>query len=458
MKFLSGFILFFFLFSGVFSHAQVLEIEHSKILVDTVPFKFSGSVASKNYTRYREIRIGCLNTGKKDLIISGASQSFTNDTSWLNVADNIKYPNQIKAGTYGTIVITYSAGSPFERIKITSNSKKGDEIITLIDTYKDPLEIKRNMSDYPAKLKEGEVAVFSSLIYNKGSKKIIIDSVAFPDSSLKIKTKLPITIGAGKNVPLSLTANTKGKMNFYYGGTPLFFYHEDKGFENFAKQEFSCIIVPFIQPLDQDTFNAGNIKRGTIISQTFHFINKGSFVLETGKNKSECITYDKLSVAPGESFAVTIKFNTTLIDSGKFKKEFPVLLPPFFYSNSIFITGIVSGHTPTKSDLLQSEGRMIECPTVSNDTAKSIKQKIMIRNNSGFPINITNVTVSEGAFAFSDAKTTIPAGGSFNIKFVYPTKMPGMFDKLITISYSTGDCTNGEFTYQLEIKGTIISK
>lgn len=116
---LSFFILFTFL--GIYSEAQILEIEHLKILVDTVPFKFSGSPSAKNYSRYREIRIGCLNTGKKNLLITGASQCFTNDTSWLKVADNVKYPNTIKPGAYGTISILYSVASPFEQIKITSN-------------------------------------------------------------------------------------------------------------------------------------------------------------------------------------------------------------------------------------------------------------------------------------------------------------------------------------------------
>lgn len=448
----TGFLLLF----GFQSRAQVLEIERTKILVDTIPFKFSGSPSTKNYSRYREIRIGCLNTGKSDLLFTGASQCFTNDTSWLKAADNVKFPNVIKAGAYGTIVITYSIASPFQKIKISSNSKTGAQVITLIDTYKDPIEIKRNMSDYPAKMKEGDIAIFSSLIYNTGTKKITIDSVVFPDTSLKMRTKLPLTIDPGKNAPLSLAANTKGKMNFYYGGTPVFFYHEEKGYENFAKQEFSCIIVPAIQLLDKDTFMFGSVKRGTILTQTFHYINKGSFNLETGKNKNECISYDKPLVAPGESFAVTIKFNTAVADSGKITREFAVLLPPFFYNNSIYMKGVITGPAAAKSEFLQTEERVINCPTVSSDTSKSVKRKITIKNNSGLPIMITNVTVGEGAYAFSDVKTFVAPGESFNIKFVYPTKNPGLFDKLIVISYTTGDCSKGEFSYQLEIKGNII--
>jgi hypothetical protein len=445
------------LLCSVWLNAQVLEIEHSKILVDTIPFKFTGSPSSKTYARYREIRIGCLNTGRNDLLITGASQCFTNDTSWLKAADNVKFPNIIKAGSYGTIVITYSTSSPFEKIKISSNSKTGAQVITLIDTYKDPLDIKRNMSDYPAKLREGDVAIFSSLIYNNGTKKITIDSVSFPDTSLKMRTKLPLTILPGKNEPLSLSANTKGKMNFYYGGTPVFFYHEEKGYENFAKQEFSCIVVPFIQLLEKDTFSFGNVKRGTIVTQTFHYVNKGSFDLETGKNTSECISYDKPLVKPGESFAVTIKFNTTVADSGKIMREFAVLLPPFFYTNSVYMKGVIIGPAAAKSEFLQSDDRVIECAPVSNDTARSVTRKIRIKNNSGLPIVITNVTV-EGAYAFSDAKTTIAPGEYFNIKFVYPTKNIGYFDKLINISYATRDCSNGEFYYQLEIKGNVIAK
>lgn len=442
-----------FIFSAFFANAQVLEMERNKILVDTIPFKFSGT--AKNYSRYREIRIGCLNTGKADLLFTGAQQCFTNDTSWLKAADNVRFPNVIKAGAYGTIVITYSISSPFQKIKISSNSKTGAQVITLIDTYKDPIEIKRNMSDYPAKLKEGEVAIFSSVIHNHGAQSITIDSVSFPDTSLKMRTKLPLTIEPGKNAPLSLSANTKGKMNFYYGGSPVFFYHEGKRFPNFAQQEFSCIIVPNIQLLDADTFLFGEVKRGTIISQSFRYINKGSFNLETGKNKNECISYDKPLVLPGESFTVTIKFNTTVADSGKVKREFPVLLPPFFYSNSIYMKGTITGPGVAKNELLQSE-RVIECPTVSSDTARSVKRKISIRNNSGLPVMITNVTVGEGAYAFSDVKTFVAPGESFNIKFSYPTKNAGFFDKLIVISYTTGDCSKGEFYYQVEVKGNVI--
>lgn len=445
----------FFIFCGCTSGAQVLEMERTKVIVDTIPFKFTGSPSSKNYSRYREIRIGCLNTGKADLVFTGASQCFTNDTSWMKAADNVKFPNVIKAGAYGTIVITYSIASPFQKIKISSNSKTGPQVITLIDTYKDPIEIRRNMSDYPAKMKEGEVAIFSSIIYNKGTKNITIDSVSFPDTSLKMRTKLPLTIGPGKSAPLSLAASTKGKMNFYYGGTPVFFYHEAKGYPNFAQQEFSCIIVPAIQLLDADTFLFGSVKRGTIISQTFHYINKGSFNLETGKNKNECISYDKPLVLPGESFAVTIKFNTAVADSGKIMREFPVLLPPFFYTNSVYMKGVITGPGVAKNELLQSE-RVIECATVSNDTARSVKRKIQIKNNSGLPVMITNVTVGEGAYAFSDVKTFVAPGESFNIKFTYPTKNAGFFDKLIVISYTTGDCSKGEFYYQVEVKGNVI--
>ncbi len=443
------------LFCCLSSPAQVLEMEHVKILVDTIPFKFSGSPAEKNYSRYREIRIGCLNTGKSELIFTGASQSFTNDTTWLKAADNVKFPTSIKPGSFGTIVITYSVASPFQKIKISSNSKKGPQVITLLDTYKEPIEIRRNMADYPGKAKEGDVAVFSSLIYNTGNKKITIDSVSFPDTSLKMRTKFPLVIEPGKNAPLTLAANTKGKMNFYYGGTPLFFYHEEKGYVNFAKQEFSCIIVPAIKLLDKDTFLFGTVKRGTVISHTFHYINKGSFNLETGKNKNECVSYDKPLVKPGESFAVTIKFNTAVADSGKITREFPVLLPPFFYSNSIFMKGEITGPAANKSDFLQADERVIECPTVSNDTAKSIKRKIRIKNNSGLPVMITNVTV-EGAYAFSDVKTAVAPGEYFTIKFVYPTKNAGTFDKLILISYNTGDCSYGEFYYQVEVKGNIL--
>ncbi len=445
------------IFCGFLSRAQVLEIEHLKILVDTIPFKFISSSNSKNYSRFREIRIGCLNTGTKDLLISGASQSFTNDTSWLKVADNVRYPNIIRPGSYGTFVIFYSVASPFEKIKITSNAKNGPQIISLIDTYREPVEFKRNMSDYPAKIKEGQTATFSSMIYNKSTKRITVDSVLFPDSTLKLLTSLPFVIDVGRSVSISLSANTKGKMNFYYGGIPMFFYHEENGFENFAKQEFSCIIVPDLQLLDRDTFDFGTVKRGTQISHTFHYLNKGSFSLETNKNTNECISFEKLKIEPGETFGVTIKYNTSVADSGNMMREFPVMLPPFFYSNSVFMTGFISGSAPPKSDFLQSDDRVIDCPTVSNDTARSVKRKISIKNNSGLPIRVTNVTVTEGAYAFSDVKTIIPAGGTFNIKFVYPTKVPGFFDKLITITYTTLDCSNAEFSYQIEIKGGIIA-
>lgn len=448
-------IIFLFVLFGFPSTAQVLEMERVKILVDTIPFKFSGSPDSKNYSRYREIRIGCLNTGKSELIITGASQSFTNDTSWIKAADNVKFPTSIKPGAFGTIVITYSVASPFQKFRISSNSKTGLQVITLIDTYKDPVHIKRNMADYPAKSKEGEVAVFSSIVYNTGKKKITIDSAAFPDPSLKMRTNFPIVIEPGKSAPLSLAANTKGKRNFYYGGTPLFFYHEENGYVNFVEQEFSCIVIPCIQMLDNDTFLFGSVKRGTIITHAFHYINKGSFILETGKNKNECISYDKPVVAPGETFTITIKFNTAVADSGKILREFAVLLPPFFYSNSIFMKGVITGPGISKSELLQSE-RVIECPVVSSDTSKSVKRKITIKNNSGLRVMITNVTVGEGAYAFSDVKTFVAPGESFNIKFVYPTKNPGPFEKLIIISYTTGDCSYGEFYYQVEVKGNII--
>ncbi len=452
------FFLFLSICLGFNSPAQNLVIDHLNILVDTIPFHFSGSPITKNYSRYREIRIGCVNTGKKDLIFIGAKQCFTNDTSWLKASDNVKFPALLKPGVYGEISIIYSVSSPFQRFQILSNSKTGPQAITLLDTYREQVEIKRNMNEYPAKLQEGDVANFSSLIVNYKDKRIILDSVAIPDPSLKLITKLPFSIDPGKSAPLLLMAGTSGKMNYYYGGTPVFFYHPENEFEDFVKQEFSCIIVPNVKSLGKDTFDFGSVKRGTIISSTFHFVNNGSFKLETGKNKSSCMTYDKSEVAPGENFNVTIKYNTTIADSGKTTMEFPILLPPFFYSNSVFLSGEVKGQGIKKSEVLMTDQRIINCGKISNDTAKTIKRSIRIKNNSPLPINISNVTITEGAYAFCDTHASIAPGEYFILKFAYNTKNPGSFDKVIVLSLTSGECSNGEFAYSIEVKGEVISK
>ncbi len=442
----------------LFSHAQVLEIEHLNILVDTVPFRFTGSPETKNYTRYREIRIGCLNSGKSDLFFTGAKQSFTNDTSWLKVADNVKFPAILKPGTYGEIAITYSVFSPYQRIQILSNSKTGPQIITILDNYKEPLEFKRDMKDYPAKLKEGETAHFASTIWNNGNKKITIDSVSIPDPAMQLLTKLPIVIPAGKNIAITLMASTSGKKNFYYGGSPLFFYHPENGFEDFAKQEFSCIIIPHLTSTDPDTFNFQTVKRGAIVTTTFHFKNDGTFTLESGKNKNDCITFDKESIAPGETFSVTIKYNTTLADSGKIMKEFQVLLPPFFYSNSVYLTGNIKGAGIHKDQLLLADKPARDCGTISNDTVKTLKRDFKIKNTSGLPIMISTVSTADGSYAFCDRKTEIAPGEFFVVSFVYNAKKVGAFDQTVTVAFTTGDCSTGEYYYVMKIKGNIVAK
>lgn len=452
------FLIFLYVCGGNFSTAQTLVLDHQKVLVDTIPFHFAGSPVSKNYTKYREIRIGCVNTGKKDLLFTEAKQCFTHDTSWLKASDNVKFPAVLKPGVYGEISIIYSLSSPFQRIKIFSNSKTGPQEITILDTYRERVEIKRNMIDYPAKLKEGETANFSSLIVNYNEKNIIVDSVALPDPSLKMITKLPLAIAPGKNAQISLMAGTNGKMNFYYGGTPVFFYHIENGFEDFIKQEFSCIIVPDLKLLDNDTFEFGPVKRGTIVSNTFHFINEGSFKLEPGKNKNECYTYDKTEVAPGESFSVTIKFNTSLADSGKTNKEFPILLPPFFYSTSIFFSGSVKGSRLQKDEIVQTDRRVLDCGKISSDTVKTVKRSIRLKNNSALPFTITNISITEGAYVFYDAHSAIAPGEYFTVKFAYTTKNAGFFDKLIVLSLASGACSSSEFSYTLEVKGEVIAK
>ncbi len=450
--------IFVFIASGIYAHAQLLVIDHPKVLVDTIPFRFAGSPITKNYSRYREIRIGCVNTGKKDLLFTGAKQCFPNDTSWLKASDNVKYPAILKPGVYGEISIIYSVSSPFQRIQIFSNSKTGAQVITILDTYREQVEIKRNMKEYPAKLKEGEVANFSSLIVNYHDKTITIDSVSIPDPSLQLITKLPITIDPGKNAKILLMASTNGKKNFYYGGTPVFFFHPENGYEDFVKQEFSCIIVPNIKSLDKDTFDFGSVKRGTIVSNTFHFANEGTIKLQTGKNQNDCISFDKTEVAPGESFSVTIKFNTSLADSGAITSEFPVLLSPFFYSNSVFMNGIVKGKNIQKDELLKTDRRIIDCGKISNDTVNTLKRNIRIKNNSSQPLSISNITVTEGAFAFCDTRTAVEPGEYFTVKFAYNAKKSGTFDKFIVLSYAPGDCSSGEFAYTIEVKGEVIPK
>jgi hypothetical protein len=453
------FIFFFIFYCGLFqSRAQLLIIEHPKVLVDTIPFRFSGSADLKNYSRYREIRIGCYNTGKNDLVFSGAQQSFSNDTSWLKAADNVKFPATIRPGAYGEISILYSTSSPFQRIRILSNSRTGPQTITILDTYKPQVEIKRDMSDYPAKLKEGMPANFASMIVNNSSKTIIVDSAFFPDATLKLVTHFPLTIFSGKSAPLSLMANTNGKMNFYYGGTPVFFFHPENGVEDFVTQEFSCIIIPNIQSLDKDTFNFGNVKRGTVVTNIFHFVNKGSFSLQTGKNTSECVSFDKTEVKPGESFSVTVKYNTSLADSGKITKEFSVLFPPFFYTNSVFLKGVVKGSAIHKEQLLSTEKQSTDYGVISNDTVKTLRRIIRVKNNSGVPLNITNITITSGAYAMSDLKSNVLPGEYFNVKFIYNAKTAGFFDKKIILTVSSGDCSQSEFYYTIEVKGQVITK
>lgn len=456
MKPLSLFL--FALLCGFISHAQVLEIEHLTVLADTIPFKFSGSAVAKDYSRYREIRIGCLNTGNADLIFTSAKQSFTNDTVWLKAADNVKFPNVIKPGAYGTISITYSVFSPFQRIQINSNSRTGPQVITILDNYKEAITFRREMKDYPAKLKEGETAHFASTIENNSKKNVIIDSVSISDPSLVLETKLPLTIPAGKSVGITLTATTAGKMNFYYGGSPLFFYHPENGFEDFAKQEFSCVIIPNITLQDKDTFEFGTVKRGTIVTGTFHFVNNGTFTLESGKNKSECVTFDKEKIAPGQSFTVTVKYNTTLADSGRVKREFPILLPPFFYSNTVYIVGMVKGPSVRRDELLIADQQKKDCGTVSNDTVKTLKRDFRMQNNTGLPIVVSGVTTGDGAYGFCDKKTAIAPGEYFIVTFVYNAKKVGTFERTVTIAYTPGDCSTGEFYYMLTIKGNVISK
>jgi hypothetical protein len=447
-------LLFFCL--PLFSSAQILEIEHPKILVDTIPFRFTSSPDTKNYTRYREIRIGCLNTGKNELVFSGAKQSFTNDTSWLKTADNVKFPASLKPGAYGVISITYSVATPFQRIKIISNSKTGPQIITIIDSYKELIEFKRDMSNYPAKLKEGEVAHFTSSAVNNGNKKVIVDSVAIPDSSLHLLTKLPLTIGAGKNILIALTASTAGKMNFYYGGTPLFFYHQEGGYEDFAKQEFSCIIIPNLILQDRDTFKFDQVKRGTVVSNTFHFTNKGTFTLDATKSKSECVIFDKEKIAPGESFSVTVKFNTTVADSGIITKEFQVLLAPFYYSNSVFLSGKIKGPPADKDQFLLCDEKKKSLGNISSD-AKTVKYDFKIKNNTGLPILVSGVKTAEnGSYGFCDKKTAIAPGEFFTVTLVINTKQKGYFEKIMTISYLTQDCSNGEYYFVINCNGTIL--
>ena len=456
MKFLR--LPYFFLplfFLPLFSFAQVLEIEHPKILVDTIPFRFTSSPDSKNYTRYREIRIGCLNTGKNELFFSGAKQSLTNDTNWLKTADNVKFPSSLKPGSYGTISITYSVATPFQQIKIMSNAKNGSQIITIVDSYKELIEFKRDLKDYPAKLKEGEIAKFTSSVVNNGNKKVIVDSVFLPDPSLTLQTKIPFTIGAGKSISISLTAETKGKMNFYYGGTPLFFYHVDGGYEDFAKQEFSCIIIPNLFLQDPDTFKFDAVKRGTVVTATFHFTNKGTFPLDAAKSNSDCISFDKLTIPPGESFAVTVKYNTTVADSGKISKMFPVLLPPFFYSNQVFISGRVNGNVLEKTKLLGCEENKADFGNIAS-AEKTYKHDFKVKNNSGVPIVVSSVSTGEnGSYGFRDKKTAIAPGEEFTITIVISTKQKGYFEKIMTLSYQTQDCSNGEFYYVINCKGTI---
>ncbi|MBI3511536.1 MAG: DUF1573 domain-containing protein [Bacteroidetes bacterium] len=458
MKTLFTFSLFFlFVFNAL--HSQTLELYRHDVLLDTVPFKFERSSKTYDYSKFREIRIGCLNTGKKDLVFTTAQQAVIHDTAWLPATPNVHYPNSLKPGQYGEISIIYTGNTiSVERIKIISNSRTGAEIIALHCTYKDPVTINYDNKLYNFKVKEGDLAHFNCVIMNNGTKTITVDSVSFAEPTLSVAMKLPVKVDPGKAVEVKLNGNSKGKMNFYYGGNPAFFFHADKGREDFVTQEFSCVIIPNLVFQGPDTFFVRHEKRGTTVTGEFKFVNKGSVTLDASKSGNPCIVFDKTSIAPGENFSVKVSYNTLLADSGHFTKEFPILFSPFFYSFSVYMAGEVDGKWEGKNSLVSGVDATIDYGTISNDSVKVVKRVITMKNNSGVAITVTGATTSDGAHAGCSKKDAIQPGENFQVIFIYDATHVGIFERAISITYTSADCTNGLFTKVIRVKGEVKGK
>ncbi|HTL80659.1 MAG TPA: DUF1573 domain-containing protein [Bacteroidia bacterium] len=457
MRFALTLTLFFL--TGILS-AQVLEIEHRDFLVDTIPFKFVPTSTAGVYDKVREIRIGCLNTGKTDLVFNTVQLGLKTDSSWINSSLNVRFPGSLKHGQYGEVVITWSTAlSSFNRIKILSNAKNGDQVIRLRDTYVTPLQIIKDKKAFSYKVKEGENAVFEVILVNNGTAPAIIDSMVMPAPSLKLLSTLPLTLDPGAQEHVSLEGITKGMMNFYNGGSPTFYFHCKGSYEDFAQQAVSCVIIPNIVASESDTFSFGSVKRGTTVSHTFSFVNKGTVTLDATKANNTCAVFSKTSIGPGEKFTITVNYNTTLADSAAVNKEFPIQIAPFFYNYSLFLNGKVSGPSLDRSKILTPVESKKDLGVVYNDTLKTIRCDFKIKNTSNVPITVTSCTVNEkGAFVMCSNKGIIPAGQTFIVSFQYDPKLVGKFERMITVNYTTGDCTNGTFFLHLDVSGEVKHK
>jgi len=424
----------FIFLTGILS-AQVLEIEHRDFLVDTIPFKFVPTSTAGVYDKVREIRIGCLNTGKTDLVFNTVQLGLKTDSSWINSSLNVRFPGSLKHGQYGEVVITWSTAlSSFNRIKILSNAKNGDQVIRLRDTYVTPLQIIKD-------------------------KKAFSYSMVMPAPSLKLLSTLPLTLDPGAQEHVSLEGITKGMMNFYNGGSPTFYFHCKGSYEDFAQQAVSCVIIPNIVASESDTFSFGSVKRGTTVSHTFSFVNKGTVTLDATKANNTCAVFSKTSIGPGEKFTITVNYNTTLADSAAVNKEFPIQIAPFFYNYSLFLNGKVSGPSLDRSKILTPVESKKDLGVVYNDTLKTIRCDFKIKNTSNVPITVTSCTVNEkGAFVMCSNKGIIPAGQTFIVSFQYDPKLVGKFERMITVNYTTGDCTNGTFFLHLDVSGEVKHK